>query len=108
MQVLTKFCKPTCTIMYYESLWNHIAIHQEVFNKLKMTYYIASSMNNSKNSSSISFKRFANFRKNAKTLCKMPKHFTNYELQAADSNPVQLIENVTKWGLTFDHVRVHF
>ena len=53
-------------------------------------------MNNSKNSSSISFKRFANFRKNAKTLCKMSKHFTNYELQAADSNPVQLIENVTK------------
>ena len=53
-------------------------------------------MNNPKNSSSISFKRFANFRKNAKTLCKMPKHFTNYELQAANSNPVQLIENVTK------------
>ena len=63
-RVLTKFC--IWTIMYYESLWNHVVIHQEVFNRLKIIYYIASSMNNSENSWSIWFKRFANFRKNAK------------------------------------------
>ena len=36
--------------MYYESLGNHIAIQQGVSNRLKITYYTASSMNNSKNS----------------------------------------------------------
>ena len=36
--------------MYYESLSNHIAIQQGVFNRIKITYYIASSMNNSENS----------------------------------------------------------
>ena len=41
--------------MYYESLWNHIAIQQGVSNRLKITYYTASSMNNSKNSWSIWF-----------------------------------------------------
>ena len=66
-RVLTKFCEFIWTIMYYESLWNHVVIHQEVFNRLKITYYIASSMNNSENSWSIWFNRFANFRKNAKT-----------------------------------------
>ena len=36
--------------MYYESLRNHIVFKQNVFNRLKISYYIASSMNNSKNS----------------------------------------------------------
>ena len=77
-RVLTKFCKIIWTIVYYESLWNHIVFYQELFNRLKVTYYIASSTNNSENSWSIWFKRFANFRKNAKThsptakkLCKL-------------------------------------
>ena len=77
-RVLTKFCELIWTILYYESLWNHVVFHQELFNRLKVTYYIASSMNNSENSWSIWFKRFANFRKNAKThsqtaktLCKL-------------------------------------
>ena len=39
--------------MYYEALWNHVAIHQGVFNRLKITYYIASSMNNTGNSLSV-------------------------------------------------------
>ena len=38
--------------MYYESLWNHI-FQQGIFNRLKITYYIASSMNNSENSGGI-------------------------------------------------------
>ena len=33
--------------MYYESLWNHVVIQQGVFIRLKITSYIASSMNNS-------------------------------------------------------------
>ena len=41
--------------MYYEALWNHVAIHQGVFKRLKITYYIASSMNNAENSWSIWF-----------------------------------------------------
>ena len=36
--------------MYYESLWNHIVIQQGVFNRLKITYYVASSMSDSENS----------------------------------------------------------
>ena len=37
--------------MYYESLWNHVVIQQGVFSRLnKITYYIASSMNDSENS----------------------------------------------------------
>ena len=36
--------------MYYESLFNHDVIQEEVFNRLKITYYTASSMNNSENS----------------------------------------------------------
>ena len=35
--------------MYYESLWNHVVIQQGIFDRLKMTYYIASLMNNSEN-----------------------------------------------------------
>ena len=41
--------------MYNESLWNHVVIQHGVFNRLKITYYIASSMNNSENSWSIWF-----------------------------------------------------
>ena len=33
--------------MYYESLWNHVAIQQEVFNRLGIVYYVPSSKNNS-------------------------------------------------------------
>ena len=36
--------------MYYEFLWNHVVIQQGIFNRLKVTYCIASSMNNSENS----------------------------------------------------------
>ena len=45
-RVLTRFCKLIWTNMYYEPLWNHVVIQQGVFNRLKITYYIASSMNN--------------------------------------------------------------
>ena len=34
--------------IYYESLWNHAVIQQGVLNRLKITYYTASSMNKSK------------------------------------------------------------
>ena len=81
-RVLTKFCEFIWTIVYYESLWNHIVIHQEVFNRLKITYYIASSVNNSENSWSIWFKRFANFRKNAKTHSQTAK--TPHKLRIAN------------------------
>ena len=50
-----EFCELIWTKMYYESLWNHVVIQQGVFNRLKITYYIASSMNNSENSWSIWF-----------------------------------------------------
>ena len=53
-RVLTKFCELISTNMYYEYLSNHV-IQQGVFDKLKMTYCIASSMNDFKNSRSISF-----------------------------------------------------
>ena len=33
-EVLTKFCEPIWTNMYYESLWNHVAIQQGAFNRL--------------------------------------------------------------------------
>ena len=49
-RVLTKFCELIWTNTYYESLSNHVVIQQGVFNKLKMTYCIASSMNDFKNS----------------------------------------------------------
>ena len=41
--------------MYCELLWNHVLIQQGVLNRLKITYYIASSMNKSENSWSIWF-----------------------------------------------------
>ena len=41
--------------MYYGPLWNHVVIQQGVFNRLKMTYYITISMNNSENSRVIWF-----------------------------------------------------
>ena len=41
--------------MYYESLWNYVVTQQGIFNRLKITYYIASSMNKSQNSWSIWF-----------------------------------------------------
>ena len=81
-RVLTKFCELIWTNMYYEFQWNHVVIHQEVFNRLKITYYITSSMNNSENLWSIWFKRFANFRKNAKTHLQTVK--TVHKLQIAN------------------------
>ena len=54
-RVLIKFCKLICTNIYYESLWYHVATQQGIFNRLKITYYLASSMNNSENSWSIWF-----------------------------------------------------
>ena len=74
--------------MYYESLWNHVVIQQGVFIRLKITSYIASSMNNSKNSWSIWFSRFAIFRKKMQNLIrKLSKCFANCELRTANSNP---------------------
>ena len=78
-RVLTNFWKLIWTIMYYESLWNHVVIHQ-VFNRLKITYYIASSMNNAENSWSIWFKRFTNFRKNAKTHSQTAKTLRKFRI----------------------------
>ena len=52
-RVLTKYYELIWTNLYYESLWNHVVIQQGIFNRLKITYYIASSMNNSENSGSI-------------------------------------------------------
>ena len=52
-RVLTKYYKLIWTNTYYESLWNHVVIQQGIFNRLKITQYIASSMNNSENSASI-------------------------------------------------------
>ena len=43
-KVLTKFRELIWTNMYYESLWNHIVLQQGVFNRLKITSCIASSM----------------------------------------------------------------
>ena len=44
--------------MYYGSLWNHVVIQQGVFNRLKIIYYIPSSINNSKNSWSNWFMKY--------------------------------------------------
>ena len=54
-RILTMFYELIWTNMYYESPWNHVGIQQGVFNKLKIIYYITSSMNNSENSWSIWF-----------------------------------------------------
>ena len=35
--------------MYCEFMWNHVVIQQGVFNRLKVTYYITTSMKNSEN-----------------------------------------------------------
>ena len=51
-RILTKYYELIWTNMYYESLRNHI-FQQGIFNRLKMTYYIASSMNNSEDSGGI-------------------------------------------------------
>ena len=67
--------------MYYESLWkNHTVIQQGVFNKLKITYYIA-------NSWSIWFSDLQFLEKMQKLIPKLPKCFTNCELQTANLSP---------------------
>ena len=52
-RVLTTFCELIWTSIYYESLWNHNVIQQGVFNRLKMIYYTANSINDTENSWSI-------------------------------------------------------
>ena len=72
--------------MHYESLWNDV-FQQGVLIRLKITFHIASSMNNSKNSWSIWFPRVTIFRKKMQKLIhKMPKCFANCELRTANSN----------------------
>ena len=60
--------------MYCESLWNDVVIQQGVFNRLKITYYIATSMNNSK------IHKVSNFRKNAKTYLQTAKTFRKLQI----------------------------
>ena len=71
--------------MYYEFLWNHVVIQHGVFNRLKATCYIASSMNNSEVSD---FSDLQSLEKMPKLICKLPKCFANSELWTANSNSV--------------------
>ena len=77
-RVVTKFCKLTWNNMYYESLCNHVVIQKRVFRRLKITYYIASSMNNFKNSWSFILEKMQ------KLICKLPKRFANGKLETAN------------------------
>ena len=72
-KALTKFCKLVWTNMYNESLWNYV-IQQGVFNRFKITYCKASSMNNSGNSD---IPDFSDLQFLEKKKCK--KSFTNCE-----------------------------
>ena len=74
-------------IGYYQSLWNNIVIQQEVFNRLKISYYIASSMNNSKIHEVSNFSSSQFLQKMQKHFCKLPKHFTNCKLWRVNLNP---------------------
>ena len=85
--------------MYYESLWNHVVIQQGVFIRLKITSYIASLMNNSKNSWSIWFSWFAIF---SKKECK--SSFSNCQNALQIANCERQIRTLDclpklKWGL---------
>ena len=71
----------------YDFLWNHVVIQQGVFNRLKVAYYITSSMNNSENLWDIWFYQFAILEKMQKLICKLPKCFANSELWTANLNP---------------------
>ena len=75
-------------------MWNHFVIQQVVFSRIKIIYYIASSVNNSDSSVNnaeksrrIWFKQFLIFRKMQKLIGKLPKCFTNCKLEMANSNP---------------------
>ena len=75
--------------MYCESLWNDVVIQQGVFNRLKITYYIATSMNNSRIHQVSNFSDSQFLEKMQKLICKLPKHFANCKLWTANSNPDQ-------------------
>ena len=63
--------------MYCESLWNHVVIQQAVFNRLKITYYIATSMNNLKIHKVSNFSDSQFSEKMQKLIRKLPKRFAN-------------------------------
>ena len=63
--------------MYCESLWNHVVIQQAVFNRLKITYYIATSMNNLKIHKVSNFSDSQFLEKMQKLIRKLPKRFAN-------------------------------
>ena len=74
--------------MYYESLWNHVVIQQGVFNRLKITYYIASSMKlKMKIHEASDFTDSQILEKMQKLIRKRPKCFANCELWVANLNP---------------------
>ena len=74
--------------MCYESLWNHVVIKQGVFNRLKITYYIAISMNNSEGSWDHSDLQF--LEKKQKMGCNLSKKhkLALYQTQTRDPNYV--------------------
>ena len=79
--------------IYYKFLWNHFVIQQRVFNRLKVTYSLASSMSNSEDLWNIWI-----FRKNEKTDSQTTKLFC--ELRTANSNPVYFETAANSIGIT--------
>ena len=74
--------------MYYESLWNHGVIQQGVFNRLRITYYIASLMKTLKIHEVPDFSDSQFLEKMQKLICKLPKCFGNCKMQTTNLNPV--------------------
>ena len=70
--------------MYFESLWNHVVIQQGIFNRFKITYYVASSIKIHEVSD---FSNSQFVEKMQKQIHKLPKRFTNCELRMVNSNP---------------------
>ena len=75
--------------MYCESLWNHVVIQQGVFNRLKITYCIATSITQKIHKES-NFSNSQFLEKMQKLICNVPKSFANCELQMANLNPVYI------------------